>query len=120
MIALALMLAQVPAPPIPGLKFTTLGVGSDTCASWMAHRSETDPMRATYKTWLLGFLTGANTEYSRYGHQDPILGTNQDEDALVAFVDHLCADNPDLEVRDAAHALWMDLGDRAVSVRPPL
>lgn len=69
---------------------TTDGLGSGSCGTWTARRTQGRPHAWGYEQWLLGFLSGAGM-WGKTG-LDPL--NNVDANGVWAWVDNFCRDHP--------------------------
>jgi hypothetical protein len=92
--------AQTAAPgekPLPG-HYTVYGAGTESCGKWLAEKNVL--LRNTTVNWLLGYVTAMGTWV-------PLSHT--DSDAMAAWVDKYCRENPLKGVSEAAAALVFEL-----------
>jgi len=81
-----------------------IGAGNNSCGKWLESKDSASA-RAVYRSWVLGFITGANWHAG---------GSRQasvpDAAAAVAYIDKYCANNPLHILALAAAALVQDAG----------
>lgn len=94
-LALAAIRAQPTAPMI-------YGAGVRSCGSWLEARKDDDVVWQVYVQWTLGFLSAANV----YLENTP---QKTDSDAVIAWLDNYCRDNPLSSVRNAMVNLVLEL-----------
>jgi hypothetical protein len=79
--------------------YTQTGFGVPDCGLWINGNRQPD------KAWLLGFLSGLNTDIT---NKDFLRKLNSAEQAYL-FVDNYCRKNPLKKVSDAGVALFSEL-----------
>jgi hypothetical protein len=79
--------------------FTTFG--TPDCGQWIKENSARD------KSWLLGYLSGINSEPLNQKH-DALNELNSAQQAYL-FVDNYCRNNPLHKVSEAAFNLYIEL-----------
>src|SRR6266705_1916680 len=75
-----------------------MGAGMSSCGKWTESKS-IPQLHYQVKQWVLGFISGSNWA------RDEIQVTPPDEQAVVAFVDKYCKNNPLQRVSSAAAIL---------------
>jgi hypothetical protein len=86
-----------------GQPVSVWGTGQESCGKWLAERNN-EVNRTIFHNWMLGFISG-NNWYSRTRQVRP-----PDSDAVAAFVDQYCQNNPLHVMALAAAALVGELG----------
>jgi hypothetical protein len=66
---------------------TVMGAGTHSCGKWIEARSDAGS-HYQYKQWLMGFISGINWRVTQKQAKPP------DGEAVVAFVDLYCRNNP--------------------------
>ena len=91
------------AVPCTAQQVFTIGVGTNSCGKW-TEAAQSQVSRATYKSWVLGFLSGSNWQ------SGSAQGTVPDPEAAVAFLDEYCKHNPLHIIALGAAALVQESG----------
>jgi hypothetical protein len=81
-----------------------MGIGSNSCGKWLEAKDSASA-RAIYRSWILGFITGANWHAGSTKQ-----ASVPDAAASMAYIDRYCANNPLHIVGLAAAALVQDAG----------
>lgn len=91
MILLAILaaLGQASASSLALPPATVVGWGNRSCGDWSDAKQKDDWLRAVYKGWLGGFVSGLN-----FASQHGDITATTDFNGLVAWVDNYCAANP--------------------------
>lgn len=83
-----------------------LGVGSESCGTWIEARKSTGTPRVLQlRAWLFGFVSGVNNASQFEGE---LFGA-EDADGLVAYIDKHCANDPLDALGEASNALVKEL-----------
>jgi len=82
---------------------TVLGVGVDTCGTWLANRTANPNQAAVEEEFMLGFLTGLENMYA-LDHHDTIHFYKAD---IPGWLLTFCAAHPDKVLIHAADAYWL-------------
>jgi hypothetical protein len=87
--------------PPPG-QFTNYGVGTQSCGTWLAARKQqTDYASMVYLNWVLAWLSAAGYYGADLRHTD--------SNAVAAWLDKYCRENPLNYIKDAAPSLVDEL-----------
>ena len=82
--------------------YTAAGAGNDSCGTWSADRRVPYAPPALQDTqWILGFLSGVGF-MAKVAGIDPLHGV--DSQAVLAWIDNYCRDNPLSSIADAGAA----------------
>lgn len=100
--ALAAAIALGLVPAAMAKNYVVWGVGTKTCGAWTEAKLTNKERAETFQSWVHAFLTGA--AYGREG-LDIKRGVKFEAEALNAFVDKYCDENPRMTVERAAVAL---------------
>lgn len=98
----ALMLCCL-LPGISSAQYTVYGPGGNSCGRWLEDRKSF--VWVSGIMWLSGWLSAAGY----YGIADL---KRTSSDAMAAFVDKYCQENPGSDIDDAAMALVKDLDQK--------
>jgi hypothetical protein len=82
---------------------TTIGAGTESCGKWLAESSRV-AARAAREQWVYGFITGINRQ-SPANQSRPV-----DGDAVSAYIDLYCKNNPLHSLFQASLALIEETG----------
>ena len=87
-----------------GVEVTVYGAGTASCGKWLADR-QTPPLHNNELSWVLGFLTASGSLF-----EELHLRLRQtDADAVAAWVDKYCRENPLKDIGDASANLVIEL-----------
>jgi hypothetical protein len=95
--------AQAAVPP-GKLEVTVYGAGTQSCGTWLA-QSGNEILRGHMKSWVLGFLTA----YEAALLEMHVNLRHTDANAVAAWVDKYCRENPLKDVSDASANLVVEL-----------
>ncbi len=79
------------------------GAGQESCGRWTSLRGD-ENADEVLKQWILGFLSGSNWRTRDQQAKPP------DTDAVIAFVDRYCKNNPLHRILQAGVALIQESG----------
>jgi hypothetical protein len=118
MVAVYSLLGSVGALSQEQSNHTVVGTaGTSSCGSWTESRGDNSKygfvLASGYQNWVLGFLSGANTE-----HQADIL-KNTDLDSVWAWVNNYCQSHPQDQISTAVEHLVVELDRKAGGGRQP-
>ena len=94
------------ADPLSGLAGPSLGLGRDSCASWLAHRRANDQQARLYAQWAWGFVSGYN-QFVRSSQKQVFFW--YDEAHMLDLLDIYCRRSPDASVSEAMTATFMQM-----------
>jgi hypothetical protein len=103
--------AQAAAPP-GQVEVTLYGAGGASCGSWLADRNNLKQnIEATFRStvelnWVLGFLTASENFLGELHLPSP---RHTDANAVAAWVDKYCRENPLKNIADASANLVIEL-----------
>ena len=87
-----------------------LGAGTASCGKWIESRND-KAAHFQYKQWVLGFISGSN--WNTVGPQS----RPTDQEAVVAFVDLYCKNNPLHTLVAAAAVAVQETGGAKVKIQ---
>jgi hypothetical protein len=97
--------APAQAAARPGqVEVTVYGAGTASCGKWLADRET--PMHPVELSWVLGFLTASENFLGELHLPSP---RHTDANAVAAWVDKYCRENPLKNIADASPALVIEL-----------
>ena len=85
-----------------------LGLGSDSCRTWLRHAQKEDAYNREAGIWLAGYLTANNQRLFATGLRATV-GHGTDVDSGIAWIDQYCQAHPQKYVMEAAWALVREL-----------
>jgi len=88
-------------------EYTVYGYGLESCSFWVEHRKQKNLFRAAAQEWVSGFVSGIGA----VGYFD-LAKTNND--AMYAFIDKYCEENPSATLVHAANELGLSLASDAL------
>ena len=91
----------------PGKSFTIYGAGTKSCGNWLADRKEGQAMEQVELSWALGWLS-ASGAWLGVEHPGSYL-RETDANAIAAWLDKYCRDNPLKSIADASSSLALEL-----------
>jgi hypothetical protein len=96
--SILLMLAAGTATAEDTHVYHVYGVGTESCGSWLEERRKAiDYWHGTLE-WTLGYV-------SAYGHFSGEQLRHTDAQAVAAWLDKYCAENPVMDIENASNAL---------------
>jgi hypothetical protein len=95
--------AQAGAPP-GKVEVTLYGAGASSCGKWLADRQS--PIHSVELNWVLGFLTASEDFIGQFHLPSP---RQTDSNAITAWVDKYCRENPLKSIADASVNLVLEL-----------
>lgn len=95
--------AQATAPP-GQVEVTVYGAGTRSCGQWLADRET--PMHPVELSWVLGFLTASENFLGELHLPSP---RHTDANAVAAWADKHCRENPLKNIGDASVNLVLEL-----------
>jgi hypothetical protein len=95
--------AQAAAPP-GQVEVTLYGAGGSSCGQWLADREK--PMHHVELNWVLGFVTASE---NFFGELKLPMPRHTDANAITAWVDKYCRENPLKNIADASANLVIEL-----------
>jgi hypothetical protein len=95
--------AQAAAPP-GQVEVTLYGAGTASCGKWLADRES--PMHHVELIWVFGFLTASE---NFFGELHLPMPRHTDANAIAAWVDKYCRENPLKNIADASGNLVIEL-----------
>jgi len=106
---MALLAVTLPTNAAAQRAATMMGVGGFSCGQYLAHRqseneSYSGNQTGVYATWVWGYISGYNHFSSRPPIEPP------DENAVIAYLDKYCRNNPLSLVVSGAICLVADSG----------
>lgn len=91
------------ATPPGQVELTLYGAGASSCGKWLADR--TSLIHSIELNWVFGFLTASENYSASLG----VHVRQTDKDAVEAFVDKYCRENPLKDIADASVGLVLEL-----------
>jgi hypothetical protein len=89
--------------------WSPLGVGTESCGSWIAARKSPDGRTALWKAqWAIGFLSGASIVHEGIAHDGKTPLKDSDARGVWAWIDNFCLESPVDTIADAAEFFDMD------------
>lgn len=97
-------------------QFAVRGVGTHACSDYLKASEDEEAKTTQYADWLTGFITAYN--WLQPGTYDIAPLSQYKQSAMLSFLDHYCAGNPEKRVIDAALAFVRALYDRRDKAAP--
>lgn len=92
--------------PAWGKDFTNFGRGSESCATWTAHRKANQALAD--EQWVLGFVSATGDTVSEDANKN--VNINTDADGIFGWIDNYCKANPTDDIATAGDAFWTKSG----------
>jgi hypothetical protein len=90
-----------------------LGIGVKSCGAWLESRKTESFATLQFRSWLTGYLTGANMMAPF-----DFLKDNSDQEAIFAWMDKYCKEQPLEPVGSGAADLIKELAMRTLGHQP--